>query len=82
MLVLLKTWSCDFSFLDNKSMLVMEDFVKEALLMSKFKHPNVLGLVCISVKDNVPCLVQPHMVHGDLKTHLKNSNEVKTHSET
>ena len=54
----------------------MEDFVKEAILIRKLKHPNVIGLLCLTVKDNVPCIVQEHMENGELRTFLHNSDKV------
>ena len=50
--------------------------MKEGLVMSKLKHPNLLGLIGFTIKDNAPLLLQECMINGDLKTHLENSNKV------
>ncbi|XP_064616712.1 tyrosine-protein kinase receptor UFO-like isoform X2 [Liolophura sinensis] len=48
-------------------------FMNEALVMSDFNHPNVLGLtgVCIQEDTDIPIIVLPYMEHGDLKTYLR-----------
>ena len=54
----------------------MEDFIEEGLVMSKLKHPNLLGLIGFTIKDSMPFLLQQYMINGDLKTHLETSNKV------
>lgn len=47
--------------------------MNEALVMSDFNHPNVLGLtgICIQEETDIPIIVLPYMEHGDLKTYLR-----------
>ena len=54
----------------------MKDLVAETAIMKAFHHPNVLPLlgVCIDYDDDdVLKIVIPFMVHGDLRTFLKES---------
>jgi len=46
--------------------------LKESAIMKSFDHPNVLGLVGISLntEDGTPMIVIPFMKYGDLKTFL------------
>ena len=48
------------------------NFFAESCIMTKFQHPNVLGLlgVCFDSPDGIPLLVLPFMVNGNLKTYL------------
>ena len=55
-----------------------EAFLKEALLMRKFNHPNVLSLLGVSVHNDIPCAVLPLMSNGDLKTYMKKNSVVST----
>lgn len=50
---------------------VVEDFLKEAITMRKFDHPNVLNMFGISVYEQKPCIVLPLMSNGDLKKYVK-----------
>ena len=44
--------------------------------MKMFDHPNVLCLLGISVYEEVPCVILPFMSNGDLKTYMRNNQEV------
>jgi len=48
------------------------DLIKESAIMKTFDHPNVLGLVGISLntEDGTPMIAIPFMKYGDLKTFL------------
>ena len=48
----------------------IEDFLREALIMRQFDHPNVLYSLGISVHDEKACVVLPLMSNGDLRTLL------------
>ena len=55
--------------LDKKECLAL---IKESAIMKTFDHPNVLGLVGISLntEDGRPMIAIPFMKYGDLKTFL------------
>ncbi len=44
-----------------------DDFFKEAAIMRKVCHKNVLPLICIVIKENIPHVVTPFAENGDLK---------------
>ena len=48
------------------------DLIKESAIMKTFDHPNVLGLVGISLntEDGTPMIAIPFIKYGDLKTFL------------
>ena len=48
----------------------IEDFLREALVMRQFDHPNVLSSLGVSVHDEKACVVLPLMSNGDLRTFL------------
>ena len=48
----------------------IEDFLREALIMRQFDHPNVLYSLGVSVHDKKACVVLPLMSNGDLRTFL------------
>ena len=48
----------------------IEDFLREALIMRQFDHPNVLYSLGVSVHDEKACVVLPLMSNGDLRTLL------------
>ena len=50
--------------------------MKEALLMKGFKHKNVLCMLAITFKKDLPCVILPFMENGDLKTFLGKDNRV------
>ncbi len=61
--------------IDNQ---VVTNFLQELVLMKDFNHPNVLGIIGISVNDNRPCAILPLMSNGDLKTYLRKNKSVRT----
>ena len=50
----------------------MEKFVEESLIMSRFKHAHVMGLigVCLDA-GSAPYIVMPYMANGSLLHYLK-----------
>ena len=49
-------------------------FVSEGVMMSKFKHPNILRLLGIVLQVNAPpIIIMPYMRHGDLNQFLRNA---------
>ena len=54
----------------------IEEFLKEAIVMKNFKHPNVLPLLGVVIKENIPYVILPFMDNGDLKTFVSNENNV------
>ena len=53
-----------------------DEFLREATRMKMFDHPNVLSLLGISVYEEVPCVILPFMSNGDLRTYMRNNQEV------
>ena len=53
-----------------------DEFLREATRMKMFDHPNVLSLLGISVYEAKPCVLLPLMSHGDLRTYMRNNQEV------
>ena len=56
----------------------MDDFIAESALMLDFHHPNAMGLlgVCFDTEDNLPVIVLPFMVNGDLRSYLQSKRAV------
>ena len=53
---------------------VVEEFLQEAILMTRFNHPNIMPLFGVSVHNDKPSVILPLMVNGDLKTYLKRNH--------
>ena len=51
-------------------------FMDEATILMRFDHPNVLSLVGIAIKDNIPKIMTPFMANSDLRTFLKGNQKV------
>ena len=50
----------------------IDNFVKEGIKMSRFRHPNVMRLIGICVDfGDYPCILMPYMTHGTLLSYLK-----------
>ena len=60
----------------NSSDSDVQSFMKEALVMKEFSHPNVLGLTGVCIGDKMPMLVVPFMSKGDLRGFLLNQKMV------
>lgn len=53
-----------------------ELFLKEALIMKEFNHPNVMTLIgLVFTESRRPCLVLPHMSNGDLLKYVKDESK-------
>ncbi len=61
---------------DMDKYLYIEEFVDEALLMHNLQHPNILQLITLIVKDNVPYIIHPFMDNGNLRGYVKNKSNV------
>ena len=48
----------------------IEEFLREALIMRQFDHPNVLSMFGVSVHDEKTCVVLPLMSNGNLRHYL------------
>ena len=51
----------------------VKEFITECNIANKFNHPNVLSLIGVTIdpEDDVPQMVMPYMLHGDVKSYLK-----------
>ncbi|CAH1787331.1 unnamed protein product, partial [Owenia fusiformis] len=56
----------------------LSDFMKEALVMKDFEHPNVLNLIGVALDKDIPYVVLPHMANKDLKTYVRDEKQVFT----
>ena len=58
---------------DLSSKLELRSLLNESLLMKRFDHPNIVGLlgVCFDTPDSYPYLVLPFMVNGNIRDYLK-----------
>lgn len=60
-------------FADLTSYSSAREFIAECNIANRFDHPNVLSLIGVSIvpKDNIPLMVMPYMLNGDVKSYLK-----------
>ncbi len=49
---------------------MVEDFLREVLVMRQLSHPNVMKLLGVTVHEKKPCIILPLMM-TDLRTYLK-----------
>ena len=50
----------------------IDNFAKEGIKMSRFRHTNVMRLIGICVDfGDYPCILMPYMTHGTLLSYLK-----------
>ena len=55
----------------------LEEFLEESMLMAELIHPNVLGLIGVTMnKNNMPLIILPFMANGDLRSFLRNTHRV------
>ena len=55
-----------------------DEFLREAIIMKQFDHPNVLSLLGVSLYEDIPCVILPFMSNGDLKTYMRKNQKVKS----
>jgi len=56
---------------------MVELFLREALMMRDFRHPQVLSLIGISFdKDSSPMVILPFMSNGDLRHYIQDPEKV------
>ena len=48
--------------------------------MQHFKHPHVVPLLGLAIKDNIPYVVVPFMENGDLRCYVKKETNVRNRS--
>jgi len=50
-----------------------EEFIKECIIAKQLDHPNVLGLVGVSIikREALPLMIIPFMHNGDVKSFVK-----------
>ncbi len=58
---------------------MVEEFLNEIIIMRKFKHPNVMKLLGVTVHDDKPCIVLPLMM-TNLKCYLRQNSVASVHS--
>ncbi|KAL5014848.1 hypothetical protein ScPMuIL_009118 [Solemya velum] len=64
---------------DNPRDIDIQAFLKEALIMKDFHHPNVLTLIGICLQmDDMPLVILPFMKHGDLLTYIRDERNNPT----
>ena len=68
-----------FNFSENSPREIdIQAFLKEALIMKDFNHPNVLRLVGICLgMDDMPLVVLPYVKHGDLLSFIRDEHNVR-----
>ena len=54
----------------------ISSFINEAVIMKDFNHINVLSLCGVIIKEAKPYVVLPYMDKGDLKTFIKDPEQV------
>ena len=55
----------------------VSDFLEEALRMRGLRHRNILTMIGLVVRENRPYVVLPFMKNGDLRSFLKNTDQVR-----
>lgn len=58
---------------------MVELFLREAVIMKDFRHPNVLHILGVTFDcDNSPMVVLPFMANGDMRQYILNPRLVRT----
>ena len=54
-------------------MIKAKEFIQECITAKQFSHPNILGLIGVSVirEEAIPLMVLPYMHNGDVKSFVK-----------
>ena len=65
---------CPFKFIiicKDLTSYTAKEFIAECNIANRFDHPNVLSLIGVSIvpEDDIPLMVMPYMLHGDVKSH-------------
>ena len=55
---------------------MVEDFLREVVVMKNFNHPNVMKLLGVTVHEDKPCIILP-LMKMDLKHYLKHNKLVR-----
>ena len=55
------------------TMVKAKEFLQECITAKQFSHPNVLGLIGVSVitEEAIPLMVLPYMHNGDIRSFMK-----------
>ena len=63
----------NYIFADLSSKQELRSLLNESLLMKRFDHPNIVGLlgVCFDTPDGYPYLILPFMANGNIRDYLK-----------
>ena len=58
-----------------------EEFIKECIIAKQLDHPNVLGLIGVSIirAEALPLMILPYMHNGDVKSYLRSKREGRIH---
>ena len=63
----------------------LKSFLNECILMKKFNHPNILPIIGLCLECNhesqLPFMLFPFMVNGDLKSYLKKKRRNAAHAD-
>jgi abelson tyrosine-protein kinase 1 len=57
--------------------MVVDDFLREANLMKKFKHKNLVQLIGVCTRDDPFCIIMEFMQGGNLLDYLRNIEKSK-----
>ncbi len=60
---------------------MVDDFLSEVIVMSKFNHPNVMKLLGVTGHEDKPCIILPLMM-TDLKHYLRQHKQARFLSNT
>lgn len=69
-----------WDFIDLSSKQELRSLLNESLLMKRFDHPNIVGLlgVCFDTPDGYPYLILPFMTNGNIRDYLKDKRVYPT----
>ena len=61
------------SYYTDVTMVKAKEFLQECITAKQFSHPNVLGLIGVSVitEEAIPLMVLPYMHNGDIRSFVK-----------
>ncbi len=67
--------ACKFLYLEQQQG-IYNDIIKEAMTIAMFNHKNILNLVGVSFKDNLPVIITTYMAEGSLLKYLQSKQQV------